>query len=75
MGTPRGKPLKGNVLVSSLALRVVEWVVALVDPLGGFRGLSRLDAVAVFGRPEEPERGDDHFRHIALLPFTILVTA
>ena len=69
------EPLKRNVLVGGFALRVIERVVALIDRLRSLRGFSRLGAVPVLGRPEEPERGDDYFRHVMLLALTILVTA
>jgi len=62
-------------LLSALALRLVEWIVTLVDRLHALRWLSHLCGVYVLGPPEEPERGDDYVRNVALLAFTILATA
>ena len=70
-----GAPSERDLLLFSATFSFVERVIRLIAGLASLRGLSRLCAVPVLAWAEETQRGDNDFRHVAFLTFTILVNA
>jgi len=74
-GHCQGTALKRDFLIRRLASQLVKGVIALISWLSSLRGLCRFCTVPVLGRPKQSQQRDDYFRHVALLTFTVLVTA